>query len=56
MTKSSLLARNSLDPSVPRHPYVFFPLDYSMFICESHDQLTGNVTFQDNLLHVLLSR
>ncbi|MFK7958558.1 MAG: hypothetical protein AB8B96_20870 [Lysobacterales bacterium] len=56
VTKSSLLARNSLDPSVPRHPYVFFPLDYSMFICESHDQLTGNITFQDNLLHVLLSR
>ncbi len=56
VTKSSLLARNSLDPTVPRHRYIFFPLDYSMFICESHDQLTGNITFQDNLLHVLLSR
>jgi pimeloyl-ACP methyl ester carboxylesterase len=56
VTKASLLARNSLDPSVPRHPYVFFPLDYSFFICESHDQLTGNLTFRDNLLHVLLSR
>ncbi|MEM9530765.1 MAG: hypothetical protein AAGA23_07585 [Pseudomonadota bacterium] len=56
VTKASLLARNALDPTVPRHRYVFFPLDYSLFICESHDQLTGNVTFQDNLLHVLLSR
>ena len=56
VSKASLLARNSLDPRVPRNPYVFFPIDYSMFICESHDQLTGNTTFQDNLLHVLLSR
>jgi len=56
VTKASLLARNALDPSVKRHKYTFFPLDYSLFICESHDQLTGNATFQDNLLHVLLSR
>ncbi|MDJ0652770.1 MAG: alpha/beta fold hydrolase [Xanthomonadales bacterium] len=56
VTKSSLLARNSLDPTVPRHEYVFFPLDFAFFICESHDQLTGNMTFQDNLLHILLSR
>ncbi len=56
VTKASLLARNSLDPTVARHEYIFFPLDYSFFICESHDQLTGNITFQDNLLHVLLSR
>jgi len=56
VTKASLLARDSLDPRVARNPYIFFPIDYSMFICESHDQLTGNVTFQDNLLHALLSR
>lgn len=56
VTKSSLLARNALDPAVPRHPYIFFPLDFSFFICEAHDQLTGNITFQDNLLHLLLSR
>ena len=56
VTKTSLLARNSLDPTIERHPYIFFPLDYSFFICESHDQLTGNITFQNNLLHVLLSR
>lgn len=56
VTKSSLLARQTLDPSVPRHPYSFFPLDYAMFLCEEHQNLTGNISFQDNLLQVLLSR
>jgi hypothetical protein len=26
------------------------------FLCEEHDQLTGNVNFQDNLLDVQLTR
>jgi len=30
-------------------------LRYSFFLCESHDRLTGNITFQDNLLNALLS-
>lgn len=55
VTKASLLARHSLDPFVARHRYVDFPLDYSFFLCERHDALTGNVSFQDNLLHALLS-
>lgn len=55
VTKASLLARESLDPTVPRHAYSHFPLDYSFFLCESHDLLTANVSFQDNLLHALLS-
>ena len=55
VTKASLLARESLDPSIPRHKWVSFPLDYPIFLCESHDNLTGNVTFQDSLLHTLLS-
>ncbi len=55
VTKASLLARNSLDPTVPRHEYSFFPLDYAFFLCERHDQLTGNINFQDNLLQALLS-
>lgn len=55
VTKASLLARESLDPSVPRHKWVAFPLDYPIFLCEAHDALTGNVTFQNNLLHTLLS-
>jgi hypothetical protein len=55
VTKASLLARESLDSSVSRHRYIDFPLDYPMFLCEKHDALTGNVNFQDNLLHALLS-
>lgn len=55
VTKASLLARESLDPSVPRHKWVSFPLDYPIFLCASHTKLTGNVTFQDSLLHTLLS-
>ena len=56
VTKASLLARESLDPSVPRHKYSFFPLHYPIFLCELHDQLTSNIIFQDNLLHGLLSQ
>jgi hypothetical protein len=55
VTKASLLARESLDPSISRHRYIDFPLDYPLFLCEKHDALTGNETFQDNLLHALLS-
>jgi hypothetical protein len=55
VTKASLLAREALDPSRPRHPWSHFPLDYSFFLCERHDRLTGNPSFQDNLLHALLS-
>ena len=35
---------------------VFFPLAYSLFLCEDHEHLTGNINVQDNLLNVLLSR
>ncbi len=55
VTKASLLARSVLDPSVARHRYSYFPLAYSIFLCEPHETLTANVTFQDNLLHALLS-
>jgi pimeloyl-ACP methyl ester carboxylesterase len=55
VTKASLLARHTLDPSVPRHRYSFFPLDYSVLYCAPHDKLTGNISFQDNLLNILLS-
>lgn len=44
-----------LDPSIPRHKWVSFPLDYPIFLCESHNNLTSNVIFQDSLLHTLLS-
>jgi pimeloyl-ACP methyl ester carboxylesterase len=56
VTKASLLGRDVLDPSIPRHRYSFFPLDHAVFLCEKHDSLTSNVNFQDNLLNELLSR
>lgn len=55
VTKPSLLGRERLDPTVARHPYAFFPMAYSMLLCEAHHHLTGNVSFQNNLLDVLLS-
>ncbi|HSW14622.1 MAG TPA: hypothetical protein VLI06_17390 [Solimonas sp.] len=56
VTKPSLLARENLNPALPRHAQAFFPLAYSFFLCEEHQRLTGNVSFQDNLLNVLLMR
>jgi len=56
VTKASLLARDTLDPNAPRHKYSFFPLAYPYFLCEDHSTLTSNISFQDNLLHILLSR
>jgi len=29
--------------------------DYPVFLCERHTRLTGNIDFQNNLLHALLS-
>ena len=55
VTKASLLGRNTLDPSVPRHEYSFFPLHHAFLLCEKHDSLTGNISFRDNLLNTLLS-
>lgn len=55
VTKASLLARQNLNPAEPRNEHIFFPLAYSMFLCENHDRLTGNLSFQDNLLNVLLT-
>ncbi len=55
VSKASLLARQSSDPTVARHKYSFFPLDYGFFLCEDHQSLTGNISFQDNLLNALLS-
>ena len=55
VTKASLLARQSLDPTVARHRYSYFPLGHAVFLCEDHSMLTGNLSFQDNLLNALLS-
>lgn len=56
VSKTSLLARQTLDPFVPRHRWSDFPIDYPLFLCEDHSQLTNNAFFQNNLLHFLLSR
>jgi len=56
VTKASLLGRNALDPSVKRNKFIHLPIDQSFFLCESHESLTGNLNFQDNLLNTLLSR
>jgi pimeloyl-ACP methyl ester carboxylesterase len=56
VTKASLLGRNALDPSVKRHMFIHLPIEQSFFLCESHESLTGNLNFQDNLLNTLLSR
>jgi pimeloyl-ACP methyl ester carboxylesterase len=55
VTKASLLARQTTDPTVARHQYSFFPMDYPVFLCERHIRLTSNIDFQNNLLHALLS-
>lgn len=55
VTKASLEAKTLLDPTVPRTPYNYFPMDYSIMFCERHSQLTGNLSFQNNLLNILLS-
>ena len=56
VTKASLLGRAELDPSVPRHRFSDFPLDYPVMFCEDQSQVPGKITLQDNLLHILLSR
>lgn len=52
VTKASLLARDSLDPTEGK--YGDFRIDYEFFICEKHTKLAENITFRDNLLNILL--
>ncbi|MFZ6780595.1 lipase/acyltransferase domain-containing protein [Undibacterium sp. Ji83W] len=56
VTKPSLLARETLDPSAEQSEDSFIPIAYWFFLCENHVQLTNNINFQDNLLNVLLTR
>jgi hypothetical protein len=55
VTKASLLNRDILDPTAPRHKYLHFSPASVFFICARHELLTANITFQDNLLQALLS-
>ena len=56
VVKPSLLGRQSLDPTVQGSRAGSFPIAFSFFLCEDHDQLTNNINFQDNLLNALLTR
>lgn len=55
VTRSSLLGRRSLDVAAPRSPVEPLRIANSVFLCERHQQLTGNPSFLDNVLHALLS-
>jgi hypothetical protein len=55
VTRSSLLGRRTLDVSAPREPPESLRVAHSVFLCERHQQLTGNASFQDNLLNALFS-
>lgn len=55
VTKSSLLGRQALDPSVPRNAIAKVELDRAFFVCEQHDSLTANIDFINNMLSYLLS-
>ncbi len=56
VTKPSLLARDSLDPTAKLSEDSFMPIAYWFFLCEDHARLTNNINFQDNLLNILLTR
>ncbi len=55
VTKSSLLGRQELDPTIPRNEFADIEIDHAFFVCAIHGTLTGNVHFLDNLLNYLLS-
>ena len=55
VTRSSLLGRRTLNVAAPRAEFESMGLAHSVFLCERHQRLTGNPSFQDNLLHSLLS-
>ena len=55
VTRSSLLGRYALDVAAPRTSDESLRIAHAMFFCGRHQQLTGNATLQDNLLHALLS-
>ncbi|MGH9867190.1 MAG: esterase/lipase family protein [Candidatus Polarisedimenticolia bacterium] len=50
VTRGSLLAMNTAGAKTSPG----LKIDYALFLCDRHRNLTENVTFQDNLLHFLL--
>jgi hypothetical protein len=55
VTRSSLLGRRTLNVAAPREEVESMRVAHSVFLCERHTSLTGNPSFQDNLLNALLS-
>jgi pimeloyl-ACP methyl ester carboxylesterase len=55
VTRASLLGRRTLNVAAPRAEIESLRVAHSLFLCERHQQLTGNPSFQDNLLNALLS-
>lgn len=55
VTRASLIGRRTRDIAAPRTGIESLRIAQSVFLCERHQQLTGNPSFQDNLLNVLLS-
>lgn len=55
VTRSSLLGRPSAPPSAGTERIAPMRLSHSVFLCEQHQFLTGNPTFQNNLLHTLFA-
>ena len=55
VTRSSLLGRRTLNIAAPREEPESMWVAQSVFLCERHQSLTGNPSFQDNLLNALLS-
>jgi hypothetical protein len=55
VTRSSLLGRHGLAVAAPRAGDESLRITHAMFFCGRHQQLTGDPTLQDNLLHALLS-
>ena len=55
VTRASLLGRRTLNVAAPRAEIESLRVAHNLFLCERHQQLTGNPSFQDNLLNALLS-
>jgi len=55
VTRASLLGRRTLNVAAPRAEIESLTIANTVFLCEEHRHLTGNSSFQDNLLHALLS-
>jgi hypothetical protein len=55
VTRNSLLGRCESELRPGFSPFPPVPAAHAVFLCEQHQFLTGNRTFQNNLLHTLLT-